>query len=438
MDPNEAGAPGPEVALPEGEEEAPRGVRAAAIVRWAIVAVVALVAAVTIGRALLAPAVDHRTSGTVYTCPMHPEIVRDAPGACPICGMDLVPRSAATPSHVDHAAGDGGVPGLVPVELSTERRQASGIRTVRAVAKTLGAEVRAAGSLAADERGMAEVTARVSGWLGAGRAVAVGDRVRRGQLLGTIDSPEVLAAARELLSVRGLGRAQGVTGLDLASPIRQKLELLGVPLAQIQRIERSGQASGLVPISAPAAGHIVGRAALPGSYVDRGTALYQIADLSSVWALVEVYPEDLPRIEVGQVAAVQVEGHDGPAAEGRVGYVYPTSDPGTRTTRVRIDLPNPDLRLRPGLFADVRVRTGEVMGVVVPREAVVDTGDVTYVFVAQSGGRFEPRRVTLGVRAGDEIVVTEGLAAGEEVVSSSSFLLDSESRLRAAVQRRAP
>jgi len=432
MDRNDAGPPGPEAPLPEGEEQAPPGVRTAAIVRWGIVLAVAAVAAVAVGRAVVSGD-GEQAEASVYFCPMHPQIVQDHPGECPICGMDLVPRprEAASPEADGGAAA---VPGLVPVTLSNDRLQASGIRVGRAAKKTLGAEIRALATIGADERRMAEVTARVSGWLTAGRAAAVGDALRRGQSLGAIDSPEVLAAARELVEVRALGRAQAVTGVDLTAPVRQKLEILGVPRGQIDQILRTGQPSGLVPISSPIAGHVIGRGPLPGGYVDRGTTLYQIADLSTVWALMDVYPSDLGRIQVGQTAHVTVEGGAAPPAEGRVTYLYPTTDAATRTTKVRVELPNPELRLRPGLFAEVRLETAAVEGIAVPVEAVADSGDLQYVFLARGGGRFEPRPVRLGVRAGSEVIVTEGLSEGDEIVTSAAFLLDSESRLRSAVQ----
>lgn len=433
MDRNEAGPPGPEAPLPEGEEEAPRGVRAAAIVRWGIVLAVAAVAAVAVGRAVVSGDTE-QAGAAIYYCPMHPEIVQDHPGECPICGMDLVPRPKDAPSPEADGGGGTAVPGLVPVTLSNDRLQASGIRIGRATKKTLSAEVRALGTIGADERRMAEVTARVSGWLTAGRAAAVGDALRRGQSLGAIDSPEVLAAARELIEVRQLGRAQTVTGVDLTAPVRQKLEILGVPRAQIDQILRTGQPSGLVPISAPIAGHVIARGPLPGGYVDRGTTLYQIADLGTVWALIDVYPSDLGRIEVGQAARVTLEGGAAPPADGRVTYIYPTTDAATRTTKVRVELPNPELRLRPGLFADVRLETSAVVGIAVPIEAVADSGDLQYVFLSRGGGRFEPRPVRLGVRSDGEVIVTEGLSEGDEIVTSAAFLLDSESRLRSAVQ----
>jgi Cu(I)/Ag(I) efflux system membrane fusion protein len=435
MDDQKIGPSGPEAPMPEGEEHAPRGVRTAAIVRWAIVGAVALVAIVTVGRSCMSSEDDASRAAetqTRYTCPMHPQIVQDGPGSCPICGMDLVPIAAAAPPSPEADGGTSAVPGLVPVTLSEDRLRASGIRTTRAVDKALGAEVRATGVIGPDERRLAEVTARVPGWLGATRAATIGDRVRRGQLLATIDSPEVLAASRELLSVRQLGAVQALTGADLTAPVRQKLELLGVPRGQIERIERSGQPSGLIPIAAPIAGHVIARSALPGGYVDRGTPIYQIADLSNVWVQIDVYARDLGRIEVGQTALVELEGGAAPPAEGRVTYLYPTSDAATRTTRVRVELANPDLRIRPGLFATVRIQATPILGVVVPFDAVVDTGDQQYCFVARGGGRFEPRRVVLGTRAGDEILIEEGLAAGDEVVTGAAFLLDSESRLRSA------
>ncbi|MBI2892486.1 MAG: efflux RND transporter periplasmic adaptor subunit [Deltaproteobacteria bacterium] len=420
--------------MPEGEEEAPHGTRAAAIVRWVIILSVAAVAAFTVGKCIVDSAAGPSAeSQTVWTCPMHPQIVQNEPGECPICGMDLVPKQREA-AHEDHANADGGVAGLVPVTISEERIQSSGIRTTKAVRKSLEGGIRTLGTVAPDERRFADVTARVPGWLGSVRVAAVGDRVRRGQLLASIESPDVLAASRELVQLRSLGSTQALAGADLAAPVRQRLELLGLPRGQIDRIERTGQPVGAVPISAPIAGTVIARSAIPGSYVDRGAPLYQIGDLSTVWVLVDVYPRDLPRVSVGQHAVVQLEGGAAPPVEGTVTYLYPTTDLQTRTTRVRIELQNTDGRIRPGLFAEVTLHAPPVDAVVVPSEAVASTGEQEHVFVATGGGRFEPRRVRTGTRSGAEVAIVEGLAEGEEVVSSSAFLLDSESRLRSAIQ----
>jgi Cu(I)/Ag(I) efflux system membrane fusion protein len=323
---------------------------------------------------------------------------------------------------------------LAPVELAPERIQTSGIRTARAVRKTLAPEIRAFGLVSADERRQAAITARVPGWLRAETLAAVGDRVRRGQVLASIESPEVLAATRELVAVRAITGGAGLGAGDLGAPVRQRLEILGLPRAAIDRVERTGEALSRVPVVAPIAGSVTSRDVLAGAWVERGAPILSVADLSTVWVLAEVYARDLPRVGVGARAEVRVEGGAAPPATGTVAFVYPTTDASTRTTRVRVELPNPDLAIRPGLFADVAISAAPSVGIVVPADAVIDTGDRQYVFVAKGGGRFEPRLVRLGPRAGDETIVMEGIAEGEEVVTSGNFLLDSESRLRAAVQ----
>jgi membrane fusion protein, copper/silver efflux system len=419
----------PHEPMPEGHEAPPQGVRKAAVVRWAILAMVALAAVYSVVVSLRPSASAQQV--VHYTCPMHPQIDLDHPGDCPICGMRLQPRAA--PPHDRPSA----LPGLSTVTLPLDRIQTSGIRTTRAVRKSLEVTVHATGVVAPDDRRFAEVTARVPGWLTTRRGVTVGDRVRRGQVLATIDSPDVLAASRELVSVRGLGGVQALAGADLGAPVRQRLELLGVPAAAIERMQASGRASGTVAIAAPIEGNVIARGAVPGSWVDRGTPLYQVADLSTVWVLAELYPQDVAGVAVGQDADVQIEG-GAPLAHGRVAFLYPTTDPSTRTTKVRVELANPDGRIRPGLYAQVDLRTPPASGVVVPIEAVTDTGNERYVFVAQGGGHFEPRAVRLGPRTAHEVVIEQGLEEGEDVVSSSTFLLDSESRLRAGSEGSMP
>ncbi len=165
-----------------------------------------------------------------------------------------------------------------------------------------------------------------------------------------------------------------------------------------------------------------------------GTVLYELADLSTVWVLADVYEYEIDRVRTGREATITFAAYPDRGFPGKITFLYPTIDPGTRTLRVRIELPNKDLALRPGMYGDVRIRSDATEGIFVPFEAVVDTGEAKYLFLAQAKGRFEPRRVKLGARAGDKVQILDGIADGDEVVTTANFLLDSESRLRATIQ----
>ncbi len=475
------------------ETAPPKGAHAMAIVRWALVAVMVVVAAGSVLRAVgFSPGGGAGTpgeSGQQYYCPMHPQIVRDGPGECPICSMALVPkpksaarRAATTPADAgasaagqyhcpmhpevasddpnaecgkcggmklvprpgEGAAASAGVPGLVPVELSAERVQQIGMRTATVARETTSGTLRAAGVLAANERKLAQVTTRFDGFVEKLLVAETGARVRRGQPLALVYSPEALRVQQELITARswkGTGSERqsdhlGGHGLDQAA--RRRLELLGVQAAEIDEILRTGRPLPALPVRSPVDGHVIGKNAVLGGAVQSGVPLYEIADLSTLWLMADVAEANATRLRIGQAARLELSAYPGESFPGKVEFVYPTIDPETRTLRARIALRNrlgpTGLVLRPGMYGTVTLEVPGGSALVVPAEALVDTGEAQYVFVAKGGGRFEPRRVRRGASAGDKIAILEGLAAGETVVTTANFLLDSESRLRAAVE----
>jgi Cu(I)/Ag(I) efflux system membrane fusion protein len=502
----DTGIPTYDDVLPEGEEAAPAGVRTMAIVRWALIALMAAIAAASVLHyaGVLRPH-GVETSAVQYYCPMHPAIVQDQPGSCPICGMTLVPRTRAAQAATDRGAtaasnvtesggaagGDrttdsaaatgaapeaaGGapqnaaaatsVPGLAPITLPPERVQLMGIRTATVERTALGGVLRTVGYVAADESALAQVHTRFAGWIQELRVAKTGERVRRGDVLATIYSAALLTTQQELLNARrwaggDVGRSGG--GVDtggamnapradamsaaagamgaaapprtsLVDGARRRLELFGVAPEDVRAIERTGTPLQAVPLRSPADGYVIEKNAVQGGYVEPETTLFQIADLSTVWVLAEVYESELARVAPGAAAMLTMTAYPGATFSGRVDYVYPTLDPSTRTVRVRLVFANPDLRLKPGMYGDVVLDMPATDGLVVPREAVVDTGEMAYVFVTHPGGRFEPRRVHLGAAARDRVVVTDGLSEGDTVVTSANFLVDSESRLHAAI-----
>jgi membrane fusion protein, copper/silver efflux system len=441
-------------ALPEGEEAPPPGVRTMAIVRWALVALMAALAIVSVLHyARVLPPQRETTAAVQYYCPMHPQVVQDQPGECPICGMTLVGR--ATGSH-DHegprpdteataaaAPATSDVPGLVPIDLPPERVQLIGIRTAQVARGDLGSVVAAVGYVAPNEAAIVQVHTRFAGWIQDLKVARTGERVQKGDVLATIYSPTLLTTQQELLNARRFART-GVGSTDasaadahlqasLVEGARRRLELLGVGPDEIRAIERTGKPLTAVPLRAATSGYVTEKSAVQGSYVEPETTLFQIADLATVWVLAEVYESELARLQVGAPAVLTLGAYPGEVFRGTVDYLYPTLDAATRTLRVRLVFPNADLRLRPGMYGDVTLSLPPTSALVVPREAVVDTGDVSYVFVVRDRGRFIPRRVELGARAGDRVAVRSGVAEGDTVVTTANFLLDSESRLHAAI-----
>jgi Cu(I)/Ag(I) efflux system membrane fusion protein len=356
---------------------------------------------------------------------MHPQIIQDHPGECPICHMTLEPMPEHLATRAD--ASPTSVPGLAAVTLSPERVQLTGLRTATVARKPIGGELRTIGTVAASEKGLAVVSPRFEGWIETLAVSETGRRVKAGQILATIYSPEVLAAQQELLNAQKLSP-------DLVPAAKRRLELLGLGPAEIDAILASGQTTRTVAIRAPRSGHVISKGAIQGARVEPGATLFEIADLSTVWLWTEVYEQDAARVHTGQEATLTLSGAPGESWRSKVTFLQPTVDPASRTLRVRVELANKDGRLRPGMYGDVTLAGAASDALVVPAEAVVDTGEQQYVFVALDGGRFEPRAVKLGTRSGAEVEVTGGLREGESIVTTGNFLIDSESRLQSALQ----
>lgn len=419
------------------DEEPPRGVRAAAILRWLIISTMAAAAIGSLAFYLgwFEPSTTGSSSAadTIYYCPMHPGHKQDHPGDCPICGMTLVPmpkeHGAAVPSNESPNT----VPGLVPVDLTPDRIQNMGMRTARVTREPLESAIRTVGIITADEQGLAEIHTRFSGWIQTLAVSRTGEKVTRGQVVATIYSPELFAAQQELLNAVRWAQEPTIEGLE--KDARTRLELLGIDKRDIGEIERTGKPLREIKLRSPVNGHVIRRNVIEGAYVQPGTALLAIADLSTVWVIADVYEYEASRVHQGMRATIAFPAYPSEKFSGKVTFLYPTVDPSTRTLRVRIELENDDLRLRPGMYGDVGLETDrEEQGLVVPAEAVVDTGEVQYLFVAREGGRFEPRRVELGASGDDKVQITDGVTEGEIVVTTANFLIDSESRLRAAIQ----
>jgi len=419
--------------MPEGEEAPPPGVRTMAIVRWVLLAGVVLAALYTLGLAFLpsrsgAAATKDEHAGhehaTRYSCPMHPQIVSEQPGQCPICSMTLVPmKEAATPAATSTTPA---VPGLAPVEAPPDRIQAIGIRVEAARRAPLAPSLRAVARIAADESRLARIHVRFGGYVEKLYVAEQGTPVRKGQPLAAIYSDEVFRIEQELLQAKDWGDG-------LAERARQRLRVLGISPDEIAAMVRRGKPDEAVTIRSPAAGYVVALNVVQGDRVDPDRELFEVADLSRVWAIADVYERDLARVKPGLAATLLLDAYPGERFDGRIEYVYPRLDSETRTLPVRVAFANAQGALKPGLFGTVEIRLLAKSGVTVPSEAVIDTGDRRYVFVETAPGHFEPRVVTMGERSGDQAEILEGVAEGERVASSGNFFIDSESRLKASI-----
>ena len=468
---------GHETQLPEGEEAAPPGVRTMATVRWVLIGLMAVAAvAAWVYFARTGHEVTERSEAK-FVCPMHPSVLSERAGSCPICGMDLVSIASlgegakggvGAHAHGDAAAGKywcpmhpevasddpnaicekcGGmklipreqVPGLVPVEVGQDRLQLIGMRTAVAVMEKLAPTLRTVGMVAPDEGAVAVVTSRVTGWVEKVLVSQSGERVKKGQPLAKIYGIELNAAQLNYLNAIKWTRdwsagqsQQGTQALEVDA--RQRLILNGFTPLDIQELEEKKSPLEFLTVRAPIDGYVGRRSVQVGGYVTPGQELYEIADIANVWVLADVYEADIGRVSAGQRATLTLQALPGSSFTGKVAYLYPAVNPQSRTLQARIVVPNTKGRLRPGMYADVTIDLGMTEGTTIPADALVDTGEAQYVFVALPGGRFEPRPVTVGARTAEKVQILRGVHPGENVVTTANFLIDSESRLRAAIQ----
>jgi len=347
-------------------------------------------------------------------------------GAKSMRGMDPMPGMSDDPSGA--------------VVVPAVARQLIGVRSAPAAHATLEEEIRTVGTVGYDERSFTQVTLKISGWVRKVFVDSIGRPVRKGEPLFTIYSPDLLATQDEYLLALKTRSQLVASPLDeakanadaLVASARERLRLWDVTDAQIAALEHRGKADPVLTIYAPSSGIVMKRDALPGKYVEPGTTLYEIADLSIVWISADIYESEMAVTKVGQPALITFAAYSGETFSGKVAYVYPTLNTEARTVRVRLELPNPELKLKPGMYGNVTLQTNAARTLVVPKEAVLNTGLRQLVFLDQGQGRYEPVSVKLGRRGQDAVEVMEGLKEGDRIVTSANFLLDAESKLASA------
>jgi RND family efflux transporter MFP subunit len=366
---------------------------------------------------------------TLYTCGMHPWIIQDHPGNCPICGMKLEPVRKQADSA---AAASASAIAVDPVTI-----QEMDIRTTPVVSGPLRRTIRTVGTIDYNETALADVTTKFKGWIEKLDVDATGALVHRGEPLFEIYSPELYSAEVEYLLTLNQTSTNDPGAAVLRETAANKLKFFDISDAQIAALAKTDKPSKTMKILAPADGFVIQKNVIEGQMVDAGMKLYQLADLGLVWVYAQIYEQDLPYIQLGQEAVVRLASMPDREFRGRVTYVYPNVDEKTRTARVRMEFENPGYFLKPGMFVSVQI-TSELdpSVLLIPDSAIVRSGEKNTVFVALAGGKFDPRTVVLGPEAeGDQYQVVSGLQAGERVVTSGEFMLDSESQLREAIQK---
>ncbi len=378
-----------------------------------------------------------------YHCPMHPNYHSDKPGECPICGMRLVPDESPAGTVAATETQPAAAPPAMPmgtVHISPQKQQLIGVKFGEAVSAAGVQTFRSVGTVALDETSVAKVQTKIEGWIDKVYVDFTGKLVEKGQPLLTLYSPEMLASQQEyLLALRSreVMRGSPLAGSQqqsesLLSAARKRLELWDLSDAQIDEIARTGEPLKNITLYAPISGYVMMRNAFPKQRITPETELYTVADLSRVWIMASVFESEAPLIRVGMPVSVSLSYAGGRRIQGHVNYIQPEVDMTTRTLKVRIEADNPGMVLKPEMFVDVEFRVGTAARVTVPSESVMNTGLKSTVFVDRGNGYLEPREVETGERVGSQIEIIRGLQAGERIVTSGTFLVDSESQLKAA------
>ncbi len=365
-----------------------------------------------------------------WQSPMDPTYIRDEPGKSPM-GMDLIP--------VYEGDGEKLEPGTVKIDPVTE--QNIGVRTQVVKKRRLTRTIRTVGRVDYDEKLVHHVNTKIEGWVEKLYVDFTGEKVKKGDYLLEIYSPQLVATQEEYLLAKsyqskideGDGNLGGDSIVELA---KRRLELWDVPAHQIRELDQTGKIKRTIHVHAPADGIVVEKTVQEGMFVKPGINLYTIANLKNVWVYADVYEYEMSWVKLGQEAEMTLSAYPGVIFKGKVSFINPFMEPKTRSVKVRLEFDNTDGRLKPDMFANVRLKSVMAhFAVAVPTEAVLLTGERSLVIVARGNGKFTPKPVTLGIEAGGYYEILDGLSEGEKVVTSAHFLIDSESRLKEAIEK---
>ncbi len=372
--------------------------------------------------------------------PMHPAYKSDKPGIAPDCGMKLEPVYADGGAAAAAPVADVSTMEVGTVQITPEKQQLIGVKYEQVQVGGGSRTIRAVGKVAIDETRIGHVHTKLEGWIDKVFVDFTGEVVKKGQPLLTIYSPDMLASQRELLlaaKAKTIMRDSALpSGFDqsesLLQATRRRLELWDLSEAQIDQVLKTGEPIKNITLYSPMTGYITDRKAFPQLRVMPDTDLYTIVDLSHVWIMADVFEYEAPNIRVGQTARVSIQAIPGRVFNARIDFLQPQVDPMTRTLKVRLNMDNPGVLLKPDMYADVDFLVNIPSKLTLPAEAVLNSGDHKTVFIDRGNGYLEPRQVKTGEREGDRIQILSGLSGGERVVTSGNFLVDSESQMKAA------
>jgi Cu(I)/Ag(I) efflux system membrane fusion protein len=369
------------------------------------------------------PALEVMEEPSMWTCSMHPQIKQDHPGKCPLCGMDLTPlKTAGTTTGTDDPNA---------IHLSKEAAALANIQTTKAVRSNPVKEIHLYGTIQPNERLVRSLVSHVSGRIEKLHVNFTGEIIRQGQTIAGIYSPDLLNAQYELLEALKLQSSQPA----ILEAVREKLRLWKLTDQQIAAIEQSGNVSPLIDIAANASGRVIAKKVEQGDYVNTGSVLFELTDFSSVWAIFDAYEADLPYLKIGNTVEYTLQALPGKTFSGKIAFIDPVLDKTTRTVKIRVETANPDLQLKPEMYANAAMKAtlkqhaGEI---ILPQSAVLWTGKRSIVYVKQPDSDnpvFKLREIELGPSLGDSYVVLAGINDGDEIVTNGAFTIDASAQL---------
>jgi Cu(I)/Ag(I) efflux system membrane fusion protein len=382
----------------------------------------------------------------IYTCPMHPTVIKDRPGACPVCGMNLVKKSVIDRSRsagqVSEAIKQEKMEEMVQVTLSPTQRLLANVATEPVTRRNLSGEIYTVGKIDYDETNLAHVAARIGGRVDKLYVDFTGKEVKKGEPLLEIYSPDLVSAQQEYLLALNAYEKLKSGSLDepaqnsksLLEASQEKLLLWGITEDQITELKTTKKVKTHMVIYSPTSGTVIEKFVREGMYVMEGENLYDIADLKNVWMFGDIYESEISDVKIGQEVEVKTQAYPDEVFTGRISFIEPALNPTTRTAKIRADFPNPHYKLKPEMYVEVKIKSGENQNcLTIPASAVINTGHRVVAWVEKEPNVFVPRDVKLGEKLGDFYVVLDGLSEGEMVVSQGGFLIDSEAQLRAGM-----